>query len=65
MDYYLTQEELESIMTCTEQIQRIIGWAYGRQENILLRRSEIKVLDFAQQKKTSTGIAGGFSFSGC
>ena len=25
MDYYLTQEELESIMTCTEQIQRIIG----------------------------------------
>lgn len=56
MDYYLTQEELESIMTCTEQIQRIIGRAYGRQENILLRRSEIKVLDFAQQKKAPRAI---------
>lgn len=58
MDYYLTQEELESIMTCTEQIQRIIGRAYGRQENILLRRGEIKVLDFVQQKKAPRAIPG-------
>lgn len=58
MDYYLTQEELESIMTCAEQIQRIIGRAYGRQENILLRRSEIKILDFAQQKKAPRAIPG-------
>lgn len=46
MEFYFTNEEVDFLSYCAENIQKIIGRAIGREENFKARRDTFRVLDF-------------------